>query len=92
MKTINPLDIAVQTTCDAMMALRFREEVEFKKAQGWGTGSLRWSQYEIMNRFVDQVVLASPECKAYSDAKKAWNDRGVEHFDAILAHTSLNAE
>ena len=83
MSTINPtikhiemieLDIAVRTTCEAMMALRFREEAEFKRSQGWEP-LLRQSQYKIMNRYVDRVVLNSPESKAYSDARKAWNDR-----------------
>lgn len=59
-------DVAVDTAT----AKRFAEEKSYRDRHGWGS-LLTSSQYSMMNRFVDRVMLDSVEMERVRETRKA---------------------
>lgn len=59
-------DVAVDTAT----AKRFAEEKAFRDRHGWGPLLTR-SQYAMMNRFVDRIMLDSVEMERVRETRKA---------------------
>lgn len=59
-------DVAVDTAT----AKRFAEEKSFRDRHGWGP-MLSPSQYSMMNRFVDRIMLESVEMERVRETRKA---------------------
>lgn len=61
---------AHDAACDAAQYRRAREEREYRSSRGWGN-FLDAAQYREMNRYLDRVMLDSPEMEAVQSTRLA---------------------